>query len=194
MNIAGTVSQLVDSSSGIHTRHSDYYIRTVRADNKDPLATFMTDKGFPVEPDVMKPDTGLVFSFPIASPKGSLKRDDLTAIEQLEIWKFYQLEYCEHKPSVTVSVKEDEWFEVGAWCYKNFDILSGVSFLPHSDHSYQQAPYQECSKEDYEELLSKMPKGFDWSELSNYEAEDNTTGTQTLACSGNSCELVDLVK
>ena len=188
---SGTVSQLVDSASGIHTRHSEYYIRTVRADNKDSLAIFMQDQGFPHEVDVMKPESGLVFSFPIKSPKGCITRNDISAIEQLELWKTYQLEWCEHKPSITVSVQEDEWFEVGAWCYKNFNILSGVSFLPHSDHNYQQAPYQECSKETYEELKKHMPD-VDWELFSTYEKEDNTTGTQTLSCTGSSCELVDL--
>ena len=189
---SGTVSQLVDSASGIHARHSKFYIRTVRADNKDPLALFMKDKGFPCEPDVMKPDNGLVFSFPIKSPEGCVTRNDRTAIEQLELWKTYQLAWCEHKPSVTISVREEEWFEVGAWCYKNFDILSGVSFLPHSDHSYQQAPYQECNQEEYENFLKDMPKNVDWTELSNYEAEDNTTGTQSLACTSGVCEVVDI--
>jgi len=187
-----TTSQLTDSASGIHTRHSDYYIRTVRADNKDPLATFMTDQGFPVEPDVMKPDNGLIFSFPIKSPDGCVTRDDRDAIQQLELWKTYQLHYCEHKPSVTINVREHEWMKVGAWCYDNFDILSGVSFLPHSDHSYQQAPYQEITKEEYEVALEAMPKGVDWSGLDAYEDADNTVGSQTLACSGGVCEVVDL--
>jgi len=188
----GTTSQLTDSASGLHARHSLYYIRTVRADNKDPLAIFMRDKGFPVEVDVMKPDSGLVFSFPIKSPEGSVTRNDRSAIEQLEMWKFYQLNYCSHKPSVTITVREEEWMDVGAWCYSNFDILSGVSFLPHSDHSYQQAPYQEISEEDYKELLAEMPVNTDWKGLEAYEEEDNTTGTQTLACTGGVCEVVDL--
>ena len=189
---SGTVSQLVDSASGIHARHSPYYIRTVRGDNKDPLTQFMKDKGVPNEPCVMKGDTTTVFSFPVKSPEGAVTRNDMTAIEQLETWLTYQRHWCEHKPSVTISVRDSEWMEVGAFVYKHFDEMSGVSFLPHSDHTYQQAPYQDCSKEDYEELLSTMPKNIDWSELSQYESEDNTAGSQTMACSGDTCEIVDL--
>lgn len=188
---SGTVSQLVDSASGIHTRHSDYYIRTVRADKKDPLAKMMVDAGFPVEDDVMKPDTGYVFSFPTKSPDGAITRDDRTAIEQLELWKVYQLHWCEHKPSVTITVRDDEWLEVGAWVYANFDIMSGVSFLPHSNHTYQQAPYQEITKDEYEAALSKMPKNVDWTNLKNYEGNDEAvSGVREFACTGNSCEIV----
>jgi ribonucleoside-diphosphate reductase alpha chain len=189
---SGTVSQLVDSASGIHARHSSYYIRTVRGDNKDPLTQFMKDKGVPNEPCVMKGDTTTVFSFPIKSPEGAVTRVETTAIEQLELWLTYQRHWCEHKPSVTISVQDSEWMEVGAFVYKYFDEMSGVSFLPHSDHTYQQAPYQDCSKEEYEELLSLMPKSIDWSELTQYEDEDNTAGSQTMACTGDSCEIVDL--
>ena len=189
---SGTVSQLVDSASGIHARHSPYYVRTVRGDNKDPLTQFMKDKGVPNEPCVMKGDTTTVFSFPVKSPEGAVTRNDMTAIEQLETWLTYQRHWCEHKPSVTISVRDGEWMEVGAFVYKHFDEMSGVSFLPHSDHTYQQAPYQDCSKEEYEELLSTMPKNIDWSELSQYEDEDNTAGSQTMACSGDTCEIVDL--
>ena len=189
---SGTVSQLVSSASGIHARHSPYYVRTVRGDNKDPLTKFMIDKGVPNEPCVMKGDTTTVFSFPIKSPSGAVTRNDMTAIEQLEMWLTYQRSWCEHKPSVTISVRDHEWMEVGAFVYKHFDEMSGVSFLPHSDHTYQQAPYQDCTKEDYEELLAIMPKAIDWSELSKYENEDNTAGSQTMACSGDTCELVDL--
>ena len=189
---SGTVSQLVDAASGIHARHSDYYVRTVRADNKDPLCQFMKDKGFPHEPCVMKPDHVTVFSFPVESPKSSVKRDEMTAIEQLEHWLVYQRHWCEHKPSITVTVREDEWMEVGAWVYKHFDEVSGVSFLPHSDHVYKQAPYQECDNKTYKELLDKMPKDVDWIELKSYEETDNTVGSQTMACSGNSCEIVDI--
>ena len=188
----GTSSQLTDTASGIHTRHSDYYIRTVRADNKDPLALFMADKGFPYEVDVMKPDDGFVFAFPIKSPDGCVTRDDRNALEQLELWKLYQLHWCEHKPSVTITVREEEWLQVGSWCYDNFDILSGVSFLPHSDHSYQQAPYQEISKEEYEVALAAMPVGINWEELDDYESQDNTVGSQTLSCTAGACEVVDL--
>jgi len=190
---SGTVSQLVNSSSGIHARHSEYYIRTVRGDNKDPLTKFMTDNGVPSEPDVTKPTQTTVFSFPMKSPKGAITRTDMTAIEQLDLWKIYQEEWCEHKPSVTISVKENEWPEVGGWVYNNFDLVSGVSFLPFSDHTYKQAPYQDCTKEDYEEALKKMPEEIDWNKLSDYEAEDNTSGMQTLACSSElGCEVVDI--
>ena len=189
---SGTVSQLVDAASGIHARHSPYYIRTVRADIKDPLCKFMIDKGFPAEPCVMKPDHTMVFSFPIKSPENATCRSDMTAMEQLEMWLTYQNYWCEHKPSVTITVKEDEWMEVGSWVWKYFDQVSGISFLPHSDHSYRQAPYQECDEETYINLLSEMPVGVDWSELASYEESDNTSGTQTFACSGDSCEVVDL--
>lgn len=189
---SGTVSQLVDAASGLHARHSDYYIRSVRADNKDPLTQFLKDAGIPWEPEVNKPDATTVFYFPIKSPEGSVKRNDLSAIEQLEYWKRIQEKWCEHKPSVTVTVREDEWPEVGGWVYKNFDVISGVSFLPHSDHVYRQAPYQECSKEEYEALKMKMPDKLNWDELSFYEREDNTSGLQTLACSADNCEVVDI--
>ena len=189
---SGTVSQLVDAASGIHARHSPYYIRTVRADIKDPLCKFMIDKGFPAEPCVMKPDHTMVFSFPIKSPENATCRSDMTALEQLEMWRTYQNYWCEHKPSVTITVKEDEWMEVGSWVWKYFDQVSGISFLPHSDHSYRQAPYQDCDEETYINLLSEMPVGVDWSELASYEETDNTSGTQTFACSGDSCEVVDL--
>ena len=189
---SGTVSQLVDSSSGIHARHSPYYVRTVRGDNKDPLTNFLKDQGVPSEPCVMKPDTTTVFSFPVQSPAGSITRNDMTAIEQLEMWLAYQRHWCEHKPSVTISVRDSEWMEVGAFVYEHFDEMSGVSFLPHSDHTYQQAPYQDCIKDEYDELLSCMPKGIDWTKLSDYEKEDNTSGMQTMACTGDVCEMVDI--
>ena len=189
---SGTVSQLVDSASGIHARHSDYYIRTVRGDNKDPLTQFMIDQGIPSEPCVMKPDQTTVFSFPMKSPTNAVTRNDTTAIEQLETWLTYQRHWCEHKPSVTISVRDCEWVAVGAFVYKHFDEMSGVSFLPHSDHTYQQAPYQDCDKSEYEELLSKMPASINWAELADYEQEDNTSGSQTMACSGDACEIVDL--
>ena len=189
---SGTVSQLVDSASGIHTRHSPYYIRTVRGDSKDPLTQLMIDQGVPNEPCVMKPNQTVVFSFPIKAPTGCITRDDMTAVEQLETWLVYQRHWCEHKPSVTVSVKDSEWFEVGAFVYKHFDEMSGVSFLPHDGGSYQQAPYQECTKGDYEKLLAIMPEAIDWGKLSEYELDDTTSGMQTMACSGDSCELVDI--
>jgi ribonucleoside-triphosphate reductase len=189
---SGTVSQLVDSASGIHPRHSEYYIRTVRGDNKDPLTQFMADSGIPAEPDVMKPDATTVFSFPVKSPVGCVTRDDLTAVEQMETWLAYQRSWCEHKPSITVTVRDEEWMEVGAFVYKHFDEMSGVSFLPHSDHTYQQAPYQEVGKETYEAALALMPSSIDWARLVDYELEDTTKGSSTFACSGGTCEIVDL--
>ena len=188
---SGTVSQLTDAASGIHARHSEYYIRTVRADRKDPLCQFMIDAGFPAEPCVMRPDHTMVFSFP-QKAVGSVTRNDMTAIEHLELWLTYQRHWCEHKPSITVTVKEHEWMEVGAWVYAHFDEISGISFLPHSDHTYQQAPYQDCTEEQYTAALSAMPNNVDWSGLIKYEKEDNTKGTQTYACSGDKCEVVDL--
>ncbi len=190
---SGTVSQLVDSASGIHARHSRYYIRTVRGDNKDPLTQFMKDQGIPNEPVVMKPDATTVFSFPLQAPTGAVTTSDMSAIDQLEMWLAYQRNWCEHKPSVTINVKNDEWFEVGAFVYRHFDEMSGVSFLPYNEHTYQQAPYQDVGKTDYSMLKSIMPKTIDWSKLSEYEQEDNTAGSQTLACSGDSCEIVDLL-
>jgi len=191
---SGTVSQLVDSASGIHARHNDYYIRTVRADNKDPLCKFMKDAEFPNEPDVMKPQHTTVFSFPMKSPEGCVMRNDMTAIEQMELWLAYQTHWCEHKPSVTISVKEDEWPEVGSWVYNHFDRISGISFLPFSEHTYRQAPYQDCTEEEYLNALDAMPKNVDWSKLADFEKEDFTVGSQELACSSSSggCEVVDL--
>jgi ribonucleoside-diphosphate reductase alpha chain len=189
---SGTVSQLVDSASGIHARHSDYYIRTVRGDNKDPLTQFMKDQGIPHEPCVMKPDNTTVFSFPVKAPEEGIVTEDLSAIDQLETWLIYQRHWCEHKPSVTINVRKDEWFEVGSFVYDHFDEMSGVSFLPYNEHTYQQAPYQEIDSDQYEELLSAMPVAIDWAKLSEYEAEDTTKSSQTFACSGDVCEIVDL--
>lgn len=188
---SGTVSQLVDSASGIHPRYSPYYIRTVRADQKDPLAIMMKDIGVPCERDVMKPDSGYVFSFPVKAPDNAVYRDDRSAIEQLELWKTYQLNWCEHKPSITVYVKEHEWLDVGAWVYENFDIVSGVSFLPHSDHTYAQAPYQEISEQEYYILKEQMDKlDIDWTKLSEYEKVDTTEGLREYACSAGACEIL----
>lgn len=189
---SGTVSQLVDSASGIHARHSEYYIRRVRGDKKDPLTQFMVDAGIPCEDDVTNSENIAVFSFPMKSPKGAVLRDDMSALEQLELWKTYQLEYTEHKPSITVSVKEHEWMAVGSWVWDNFDYVSGVSFLPHSEHTYRQAPYEDIDKDTYEKMLSEMPSTIDWSLLADYEQEDNTDGVQTLACSNGACEIVDV--
>ena len=189
---SGTVSQLVDSASGIHARHNDYYIRTVRGDNKDPLTQFMKESGIPSEPCVMKPDSTTVFSFPMKSPRGAKTRTDMTAIEQLEHWLIFQRHWCEHKPSVTISVKENEWMQVGAWVYDNFDEVSGISFLPFSDHTYAQAPYQDVEREEYLELKKIMPKAIDWSKLADFEKEDTTSGGRELACTADACEVVDL--
>ena len=187
---SGTVSQLVDSASGIHARHNPFYIRTVRADNKDPLCNLMKEMGFPNEPDVTKPAHTTVFSFPMKSPKDAVFRMDMTALEQLELWKTYATSWCEHKPSVTISVKEDEWVDVAAWVYENFDAISGISFLPFSEHVYRQAPYQDCTKEEYEEALKTMPKNVDWAELSKYESQDYTISSQELACTAGGCEVI----
>jgi ribonucleoside-diphosphate reductase alpha chain len=190
---SGTVSQLVGVSSGMHPWHSPYYIRTVRGSKGDPISTFLKEVGIPVEDDVMKPNETYVFSFPVKAPEGAIVRNDLTAIDHLNIWLVYQRAWCEHKPSITVSVKEDEWMEVGAWVYKNFDEVSGISFLPHSEHTYKQAPYQEISKEEYDDLAAQMPKNIRWEDLSFYETEDGTSTNATLACSSDgNCELVDI--
>lgn len=189
---SGTVSQLVDSASGIHARHNAHYIRTVRGDNKDPLTQFLTSQGIPAEADVMKPESTTVFSFPMASPRGAVTRTILTAIEQLELWLTYQRHWCEHKPSVTISVKENEWMDVGAWVYKHFDEVSGISFLPFSDHTYKQAPYQDCTEDEYDAMLAQMPTSVDWSLLQEFEKEDTTSGGRELACTADACEIVDL--
>jgi len=192
---SGTVSQLVDSSSGIHARHNPYYIRTVRGDNKDPLTDFMKASGIPSEPEIRGNEESkdiTVFSFPMKAPVGSVCRNDMTAIEQLELWKTYAQHWCEHKPSVTISVKEEEWVPVGAWCWENFSHLSGVSFLPFSDHTYIQAPYQDINRATYEKLAKKMPDSISWQKLQDFEKEDNTKGSQELACTAGVCELVDI--
>ena len=190
---SGTVSQLVGVSSGMHAWHSPYYIRTVRGSKGDPISTFLKEVGIPVEDDVMKPNDTYVFSFPVKAPEGAIVRNDLTAIEHLNIWLVYQRAWCEHKPSITVSVKEDEWMEVGAWVYKHFDEVSGISFLPHSNHTYQQAPYTEVTKEEYDTLVARMPNEIRWEDLSFYETEDGTSTNATLACSSDgNCEIVDI--
>jgi ribonucleoside-diphosphate reductase alpha chain len=186
---SGTVSQLVDSASGIHPRYAPYYIRRVRGDIKDPLTRFLEDSGVPCEPDVTNPEI-MVFSFPQKAP--TTRKKALTAIDHLELWKTYQDAWCEHKPSITVSVEEDEWMEVGAWVYKNFDSVSGISFLPKSDHTYRQAPYEEITEEQYYQLVASSPKSIDWAGLYYYEEEDNTASSQTFACSADSCEVVDI--
>ncbi len=187
---SGTVSQLVDSASGIHTRHSEYYLRTVRADKKDPIAQLMVDQGVYHEDDITKPEHTLVFYFPIKSPDKSLTRIDLSAIEHLKIWKTYQDHWCEHKPSATISVRETEWLKVGAWVWDNFDRISGVSFLPYADHSYQQAPYQEIFEDEYNEWMKKTVHEIDWSRITEYEKEDMTENTKELACTAGACEII----
>ena len=185
---SGTVSQLVDSASGIHPRFSKQYIRRVRSDKKDPLAIYMADKGFPVENDVMS-DSSVVFSFPVKAPSTSVTVNQVGAMQQLELWKAYQNFWCEHKPSITIYYTDDEFLQVAQWIWENFDMCSGVSLLPYSDHVYQQAPYENATDEMFEELVAKMPKDIDWDDLANYEMEDNTIGSQELACVGGACEI-----
>ena len=189
---SGTVSQLTDSSSGIHARHSSYYIRTVRGDNKDPLTEFMISQGIPNEPEVNKPTQTTVFSFPIKAPDNSVVTADMSAIDQLNMWLLYQRHWCEHKPSVTVNIKSNEWMAVGAFVYEHFDEMSGVSFLPFFEHTYRQAPYQDCDKETYDAMLAQMPSAIDWKKLSEFETEDATKSSQTFACTGDVCEIVDI--
>jgi ribonucleoside-triphosphate reductase len=186
---SGTVSQLVDSASGIHPRYSEYYIRTVRADKKDPLAKLMREQGFPVEDAFGKEDSTDVFSFPVKGPSHAVFRNDRSAIEQLEHYLMFQTYWSEHNVSNTIYVKDSEWLEVGAWVYKHFDKLAGVSFLPHSEHNYKQAPYQECSKEEFDAVAARMPS-FDWDALATFERDDSTVNTKELACSAGVCEVL----
>jgi ribonucleoside-triphosphate reductase len=183
---SGTVSQLVDSASGIHARYSQYYIRTVRQDKKDPLGQFLKDAGIPCEDDVTKPDASWVFSFPQKAPDHAVFRNDMNAIQQLEHYLVFKKHWCEHNPSITVYVRESEWLEVGSWVYKNFEDIGGVSFLPHSEHNYRQAPYQEVDETQYKDLLAKMPV-IDWDKF--LEVTDNVEGAQMLACSSGVCEI-----
>lgn len=189
---SGTVSQLTNSAAGMHPWHSEYYLRTVRADNKDPITEFLKDSGVPCEPDIRAKDSTSVFTFPIKAPEGALTNDSLTAIEHLNIWKAYKTSWTEHNPSITVSVREHEWIEVANWVYENWDIVGGISFLPFDDHVYEQAPYQKCDEATYKQFLAEQPEFIDWSDLSAYELEDTTSGTQTLACTSGSCEVVDI--
>ena len=191
---SGTVSQLVGVSSGIHPWYSEYYIRSVRGSNNDPLTQFLKDSGIPNEADVMKPDETTVFYFPQKAPKNATVTKDLTAIDHLEMWKIYRTYWTEHNPSVTVNVHEDEWLRVGAWVFDNFDSIGGISFLPASEHTYKQAPYQEISKDEYEEWVKKSPSNIQWEMLSIYEKEDGTTGSQELSCVAGVCEIVDITK
>lgn len=191
---SGTVSQLVDCSSGIHSRFARHFIRRVRADKKDPMARMMKDMGFPCEDDLFKPEHQWVFSFPMKAPQVAVTSGETTAIDQLELWKMYQQHWCEHKPSATVYVKESEWMEVGAWVYRNFDSVSGIAFLPASGHAYKQAPYEEIFEDEYNKMLESMPKSVDWGKMKEYETDDSAVNHREVVCSGTSCELVDLVK
>ena len=187
---SGTVSQLCDTASGIHARHNHHYIRTVRIDKKDPVYTLLKHQGVPIEDDAMRPDSTAVVSFPQVAPKGCITRNDMTAIEQLELWLIYQRNWCEHKPSVTITVKEHEWIAVGAWVYEHFDEVSGISFLPHSDHTYQQAPYQDMTEESLNQWIKDNPSPvIDWSLLPMFEKEDETISSQALACVAGVCEI-----
>lgn len=191
---SGTVSQLVNSSSGMHPWHSQYYARTIRGDMKDPITTFLVDMGIKHEPDVMKPNDTMVFTFPIKAPEGSTLRENLTAIQHLDLWLAYQRHWAEHKPSITISVKENEWMAVGAWVYEHIDEMSGVSFLPYSEHTYQQAPYQEITENEYNKLVSETPADLDWKWLEIYETFDATTSVQDLACVAGACDITDISK
>lgn len=186
---SGTVSQLVECASGIHPRHSEYYIRTVRMDKKDPMTKMMVDLGFPHEDELAHPDSVMVFSFPQKSPTLAVTRKMLGPLEHMELWKIYQDEWCEHKPSATISVPEDQWMAVGNWVYQNYEKISGLSFLPMSDHTYAQAPYQDCDEATYAALVARMPTNVNWSDLTKYETTDTTTGTQELSCSAGFCEI-----
>ena len=186
---SGTTSQLCNTASGIHARYAKYYLRTIRIDKKDPMYQYLKDSGVPIEDDLMNSNTA-VATFAMQAPSDSITRHDRTAIEQLEMWKIYQDNWCEHKPSVTIDVRESEWVEVGAWVYKHFDDISGISFLPYSDHVYKQAPYQELTEAEYHAWVAAHPPvELDWAKLADYEDDDNTVGAQTLACSGNNCEI-----
>jgi ribonucleoside-triphosphate reductase (thioredoxin) len=185
---SGTVSQLVDSASGIHARFSPQYIRTVRSDGKDPISAFLKDAGVPWEKDVMNEDN-YVFSFPIKAPKGSTSVDDLNVQQQLDLWEVYQNHYCEHKPSVTIYYSDEEFLAAGQWLWDRLDSCSGISFLPRSDHVYKQAPYTAITEQEYDEALAKMPETINWDDLGKFETEDTTTGTQELACVAGQCEI-----
>ncbi|MBT7980688.1 MAG: hypothetical protein HN684_05985, partial [Euryarchaeota archaeon] len=189
---SGTVSQFVDSASGIHSRHAPYYIRRVRGDKKDPLTQMMVAAGFPCEDDITKADSTTVFAFPQKAPARAITRNDRTAVEQLKLWHVYREHWTEHNPSITVTVREHEWMEVGAWVYEHFDDVGGVSFLPHTEHTYRQAPYEDITEEQYNEMMAAMPVNVDWSKLSEFELMDTTSGSQELACTAGACEIVDI--
>jgi ribonucleoside-diphosphate reductase alpha chain len=184
---SGTVSQLVDASSGIHPRFDHYYIRTVRNDKKDPLSDFLISQGVPHETDVTK-DSNWVFSFPMKAPTNSRIASEMTAIDQLEHYLVYTKHWAEHSCSITVYVREHEWLDVAAWVYRNFDDINGISFLPYSEHIYKQAPYQSISETDYHKLMSTFPD-VDYGKYQIDEYDDYTTGNQMLACTAGVCEL-----
>ena len=184
---SGTVSQLCDTASGLHPRHAKFYFRRIRSDNKDPLTQFMIEAGVPAEPDVTKPGSTTVFTFPKRAPEGALVRADLSAIQHLKLWLVYQRHYCEHKPSVTISVMEKDWPSVGAFVWDHFNEMSGVSFLPYDGGTYRQAPYEDCTEKQYSELLAKLPMNVDWDSI--IEVDDNVEGAQTLACTAGGCEI-----
>ena len=183
----GTVSQLTGTASGIHPQHSQFYIRRVRSDNKDPLTNFLKSQGFPSEPCVMKPDSTTVFSFPQKVGEGAVLREDLSAVEHLDLWLVFQKHWCEHKPSVTISVNESEWPTVGAWTWEHFDEVTGVSYLPYDGGTYRQAPYEEINESEYVKLAAEMPKTIDWESF--YEGTDNVEGAQMLSCTAGACEI-----
>jgi ribonucleoside-diphosphate reductase alpha chain len=189
---SGTVSEKTNSSSGMHPWYDDFYLRTVRGDNKDPMTQFMIAAGVPNEPDVAAPDSTTVFYFAKKAPEGARTRNDLTALEHLEIWKAYKIFWTEHNPSITVNVKEDEWIEVANWVYENWDVVDGISFLPYDSGTYRQAPYQACDETTYRQFLADTPLDIDWSMLELFEKEDTTTGSQSLACTANSCTVVSI--
>jgi len=190
---SGTVSQLTGVSSGIHPWHSEYYIRTVRGNNIEPMTKMLKDIGIPNEPDAMKPEESTVFSFPVKAPNNAVLREDTSAIEHLSLWKIYREYWTDHNPSVTINVREDEWLQVGAWVFDNWEDVGGISFLPYSEHQYLQAPYQEVTEAQYKEHLASMPNDIRWADLSVYELEDSMAGAQTLACAADgNCEVVDI--
>lgn len=191
---SGTTSCVAGTSSGIHPRYSDYYIRRVRIDTDNPLCVFMKDNGLPNEIDLHHPDTTTIFAFPTKAPENSYTYKNYNPIDHLELWMHYQKHWCDHKPSVTINYTDDSFMDIGQWVFNNWDWVSGISFLPHTDHVYEQAPFEEISEEAYLESIKQVPNDIDWSRLSSYEVEDTTVNSHSLACTGGACELVDLVE
>ena len=182
---------MANSASGLHPRYAEYYYRRVRIDKKDPLYMLMRDAQVPVEDCVMNPDSTAVFTFAQSAPSGSLTQDELQAIDHLNLWLAYQEHYCQHKPSITVNYSDSEFLPVGQWVWENFDKISGISFLPKSDHVYAQAPFEAITKEMYNAYVM-IP--VDFNNLSFYEKTDTTTSSHTMACTSGACELIDLTK